>query len=309
MEKQLTIVIPCFNEEESIPLFFPGLLSFANEHSFQVIAVNDGSSDHTQEKLEECARQSESLTVLRHKCNRGYGAAIKSGLEAVQTEYAITIDADGQHRLQDILACFNAIRETDSDLVVGARTNHASGSYRKFGKFLIRAFARSLFSLPVKDLNSGMKCYRMSETRPYLELCPDTMAFSDIILLLMLNDKKKVTETPIEIMPRNAGKSTIGTVTAMVTITEILNLSVLLRPLTTFFRFGIVFLVLGLIWGGYTYWNSNGLSSAAIMLFIFGFFCFILGLLGEQLSQIRKRLAQCARPRAEHSGRKPDHSA
>ena len=292
MEEQLTIVIPCFNEEESISQFFPELLSFAKEHSFLVIVVDDGSSDHSRERLEEIAREQSVLTVLHHKRNRGYGAAIKTGMEAVRTEFAITMDADGQHRLQDALACFNAIRETDADLIVGARSNNASGNYRTFGKFLIRAFASSLFYLPVKDLNSGMKCYRMAEARPYLELCPDTMAFSDIILLLMLNDGKKVGEVPIEIMPRNTGKSTIGAATAMVTLAEILNLSVLLRPMTTFFRFGAFFLLLGFIWSAYTYWNSNGLSSAAIMLLIFGFFCFILGLLGEQLSQIRKRLAR-----------------
>lgn len=292
MEEQLTIVIPCYNEEESISLFFQELLSFAREHRFLVIVVDDGSSDHSPERLEEIAREHSLLTVLRHKRNRGYGAAIKTGMEVVKTEFAITMDADGQHRLQDALACFNAIRETDADLVVGARSNNASGNYRTLGKFLIRAFASSLFYLPVKDLNSGMKCYRMSEARPYLELCPDTMAFSDIILLLMLNDGKKVGEVPIEIMPRNTGKSTIGATTAMVTIAEILNLSVLLRPMTTFFRFGAFFLLLGFIWSAYTYWNSNGLSSAAIMLLIFGFFCFILGLIGEQLSQIRKRLAR-----------------
>ena len=234
MEEQLTIVIPCFNEEESISQFFPELLSFAKEHSFLVIVVDDGSSDHSFERLEEIAREHSVLTVLHHKRNRGYGAAIKTGMEEVRTEFAITMDADGQHRLQDVLACFNAIRETDADLIVGARSNNASGNYRKFGKFLIRAFASSLFYLPVKDLNSGMKCYRMAEARPYLELCPDTMAFSDIILLLMLNDSKKVGEVPIEIMPRNTGKSTIGAATAMVTIAEILNLSVLLRPMTTF---------------------------------------------------------------------------
>lgn len=292
MEKLLTIVVPCYNEEENIPAFFPGLLAFARERDFEVIAVNDGSRDGTRKILEELERTEPGLRVISHKRNRGYGAAIKTGLRAVETEFAITIDADGQHRLEDVEKCFAHIRELDADLVVGSRSNNASGGYRAFGKWLIRAFAGSLLELPVKDLNSGMKCYRMSEAAPYLDLCPDTMAFSDVILLLMVNDRKLVSETAIEVVPRLAGKSTIGTRTALVTIAEILNLAILLRPLTTFFRLGIIFVLLGLGWGIFVYVKSRLVTSSAVMFLMLGVLSFMLGLLGEQLSQIRRRLAR-----------------
>jgi len=290
-DSKLTIVIPCYNEEENIPVFFPKLLAFAQENSYRVIAVNDGSSDHTAEKLRAYEGIS-GYSVLTHKVNRGYGGAIKSGLSAAETEFAVTVDSDGQHRLEDVKRCADAIEEKNADLVVGARQNNESGSYRTLGKFMIRAFARSLLELPVKDLNSGMKCYRLTETRQYLELCPDTMAFSDVILLLMVNDRKLVCEIPIEVIPRSAGKSTIGTKTAFVTLTEILNLSILLRPLTTFCRLGSLFLILGGAWSIYTYVNSRSISSTAMTLNILGFFCFIFALLGEQISQIRKSLAK-----------------
>ena len=292
MEKLLTIVVPCYNEEENIPAFFQGLLAFARERDFEVIAVNDGSRDGTRKILEELERTEPGLRVISHKRNRGYGAAIKTGLRAVETEFAITIDADGQHRLEDVEKCFAHIRELDADLVVGSRSNNASGGYRAFGKWLIRAFAGSLLELPVKDLNSGMKCYRMSEAAPYLDLCPDTMAFSDVILLLMVNDRKLVSETAIEVVPRLAGKSTIGTRTALVTIAEILNLAILLRPLTTFFRLGIIFVLCGLVWGIFVYVKSRLVTSSAVMFLMLGVLSFMLGLLGEQLSQIRRRLAR-----------------
>lgn len=286
----MTIIVPCYNEEDNIPLFFPTLLSFAQAHNYNIIVVNDGSRDETAQTL-SVFKEYPQLTILNHKCNRGYGAAIKTGLKATTTQFAITIDSDGQHRLEDVEKCFSKIQETDADLVVGSRQNNASGNYRTFGKWLIRAFANSLLDLPIKDLNSGMKCYRMSETKRYLDLCPDTMAFSDVILLLMINDKKLVSETPIEIAPRTAGKSTIGTKTALVTIAEILNLAILLRPMTTFFRLGLIFMFLGLAWSTFTYIHSTMISSAAVMLVIFGLFCFVLGLLGEQLCQIRRSIA------------------
>ena len=291
----LTIVVPCYNEGENIPVFFPKLLKFAAESDCRVIAVDDGSRDRTRELLDKFAADDPRLSVVRHKLNRGYGAAIKSGLRAVETEYAITIDADGQHRLEDVEKCFCHIRETDADLVVGVRTNNASGGYRTIGKWVIRAFAATLLKLPVRDLNSGMKCYRMSETAPYLELCPDTMAFSDVILLLMVNDRKLVSEVDIEVAPRIAGKSTISTRTAFVTLAEILNLAILLRPLTTFFRIGLIFLLLGLGWGVFVYVKSRTFTSLAAMMIMLGVLNFVLGLFGEQLAQIRKRLAKAAK--------------
>ena len=291
MDSLLTIVIPCYNEQENIPAFFPGLLKRAEAESWQVIVVNDGSADNSAAELAKFA-DSPYLTVLHHKCNRGYGAAIKSGLRAVKTDYAITIDSDGQHRLDDVKKCFDHMLATDADLTVGARTNNESGGYRTLGKKVIRCFAASLLELPVRDLNSGMKCYRVSETLNYLELCPDTMAFSDVVLLLMVNDRKLVTEIPITVEPRAAGKSTIGTKTALVTLAEILNLAILLRPITTFFRVGLVFVLLGLSWSVFTYVKSWTISSAAVLLIIFGCFCFVLGLLGEQLTQIRRALAR-----------------
>ena len=295
MNSSLTIVIPCYNEEENIPVFFPKLLEFVQKHDFQVIAVNDGSKDNTLQELQKF--NDPHITIISHKCNRGYGGAIKTGLRASATEYAITIDSDGQHRLEDVLKCYDHIRKTNADMVVGARQNNESGGYRTLGKWVIRKFASSLLELPVKDLNSGMKCYRMSETLDYLDLCPNTMAYSDCILLLMVNDGKLVTETPIEVAPRTAGTSTIGTKTAIITLAEILNLAVLLRPQTTFCRLALFFIVLGIAQGAFTFIRSYLVTSTAVMLIVMGVLSFMLGLLCEQLSQIRRKLAKNSSPR------------
>ncbi|MBE6403923.1 MAG: glycosyltransferase family 2 protein [Lentisphaeria bacterium] len=298
MSANLTIVIPCYNEEENIPVFFPELLKFVQQHGFKVIAVNDGSKDNTLQELEKFTADG-YIKVISHKCNKGYGGAIKTGLRAVTTEYAITIDSDGQHRLEDVIKCYEYIKQTNADMVVGSRQNNESGGYRTLGKWVIRTFAASLLELPVKDLNSGMKCYRMSESLDYLDLCPDTMAYSDCILLLMVNDRKLVTETPIEIAPRTAGKSTIGTRTAIITLAEILNLAVLLRPLTTFFRLSLCFFIMGVIWGVFTYLRSWTVTSTSVMLIVMSVLSFMLGLLCEQLSQIRRKLAKSSNAKVE----------
>ena len=292
MDSSLSVVVPCYNEAENIPVVFPPLLEFAKERNWRVIAVDDGSRDETRALLLKMKENAPHLEVVCHKLNRGYGAASKTGLRAVETEYAISIDADGQHRLEDVEKCYRHIVETGADLVVGERVNNESGGYRSLGKWVIRAFASMLLSLPVRDLNSGMKCYRMSEALSYLDLCPDTMAFCDVILLLMINDRKLVSRTKIEVAPRLAGKSTIGTRTALVTLAEILNLAILLRPMTTFCRLALTFVLLGLAWGVFIYCKSRTITSVSVMLIMLGAISFILGLLGEQLAQIRRTLAK-----------------
>ena len=292
MDSSLSIVVPCYNEAENIPVVFPPLLAFAKERNWRVIAVDDGSRDETRALLLKMKENAPHLEVVCHKLNRGYGAASKTGLRAVETEYAISIDADGQHRLEDVEKCYRRIVETDADLVVGERVNNKSGGYRSLGKWVIRTFASMLLSLPVRDLNSGMKCYRMSDALSYLDLCPDTMAFSDVILLLMVNDRKLVSRVDIEVEPRLGGKSTIGTRTALVTLAEILNLAILLRPMTTFCRLAMTFVLLGLAWGLFIYYKSRRVTSASVMLIMLGAVSFILGLLGEQLAQLRKTLAK-----------------
>ena len=94
----LSVIIPAFNEEESLRTFLPEAVAFCRQHGHHLIVVNDGSSDGTG-KLLESLEPAEFVTVMNHKVNRGYGGAIKTAIRAARTDYVITVDADGQHVL------------------------------------------------------------------------------------------------------------------------------------------------------------------------------------------------------------------
>ena len=245
----LTIVIPAYNEAEALPATIDSTLEFCKAHHWKLIVVNDGSSDNTKEILDRYQDQPR-LKVIHHKLNRGYGGALKTGLSAVDTDYAVSFDADGQHQLTDIERLFDLLLEKDADLVVGSRaaSKHAHW-YRELGKWIIRKVAGLMMPMPLKDLNSGFKLYRTELVKQYLPLCPDSMAFSDVITLIFLNERHKVIETPIEIRPRMAGSSTISTKTAFETVFEILNLVMLLAPLRIFLPASIVCFLVGFGWG------------------------------------------------------------
>jgi glycosyltransferase involved in cell wall biosynthesis len=281
-------VIPVFNEKENLLHFVPELVEFCQTRNWKLIFVNDGSTDGSGSLLDDFVA-SESVKVLHHKLNRGYGGALKTGINCVETNYLVTIDADGQHDIQDVEKVYKFAIEQDADLVIGNRgKNGDMNLYRAIGKRLIRIFTSALISLPVSDLNSGFKLYRTDLARRYQLICPDSMSFSDVITLIFIHKRARVLEHPITIYPRNMGISTINTHTAMQTVMEILNIILLFNPLRILLPVSAFFIFSGFLWGTLIYFiRWQGLSVAAMLFIMTGLILFILGLLANQISAMR----------------------
>ena len=124
--------------------------------------------------------------------------------------------------------------------------------------------------------------------KKYIRLCPDHMAFSDIIAMVFISKRHLVLERPINIKPRTAGVSTISTLTAIETVKEILNIVILFNPMRVFFPIAFLSIVAALAWGIPIALKGRGVSIGAMLGFTTGILFFLLGLLAEQLSQIRK---------------------
>jgi len=286
-EKELSIIIPAYNEEESLKANLPEILTFCKNNGIVLIVTNDGSKDKTLDVLHQFSSDP-NLIIVNHKLNKGYGGAIKSGVMASETKYVITIDADGQHYLEDVLKLYNRIKETDADMVVGGRQIANENWYRKTGKGLIRRIAKFLMPINIHDINSGMKIYNASLGKKYLKLCPDTMAFSDVIALVFISQRHLVLEDKISVKPRETGESTINTRTAFDTIMEILNVVILFNPMRVFLPVSVILCVAGIAWGVPIVLKGNGVSVGAMLAIVTGVIFFFLGLIAQQLSEIRK---------------------
>lgn len=287
-EIQLTVIIPAFNEVDNLKIFLPPLIDHCRENNWQIILVNDGSHDNTKEYLQNYQHEP-VLTVIHHKLNKGYGAAIKSGIRACETEYLITFDADGQHYQEDIDKLRQCLVDHDADMVVGSRKGLKSSSpFRGIGKSIIRFIASIMMTVPVHDINSGMKIYRTDLAKKYLYLTTDTMSFSDVITLVFINNRNLVLEEPIRIKERSSGESTIGFQTAFQTVMEILHIVILFNPMKIFLPLSILCFILTGVWGIPLLFEGRGLSIASLLGVILGILLFLLGLIAEQLSLIRR---------------------
>jgi len=287
-KKYLSIIIPVYNEAESFKILFPTLIQLCKEKNWQLIVVNDGSTDGSKELIESYFNP-EFVNIIHHKLNKGYGAAIKSGISECDTEYLITFDADGQHRVEDIELLYTSLIKNDADMVVGSRKGFKSASiFRGFGKSIIRNIAKILMHVPIYDINSGMKIYNTALAKKYICLAPDTMSFSDIIALIFINNRHLVIEVPIVVNKRNKGKSTIGIDTAFHTIMEIINIVILFNPMKIILPLSLVCFFIGLLVGLPILLRGHGVSTGALLGIIAGIIFFLLGLIAEQLSAIRK---------------------
>jgi glycosyltransferase involved in cell wall biosynthesis len=286
----LTVIIPAYNELENLILLLPLLIDHCRENDWKIILVNDGSRDKTKDFLSEFNHEP-LLKVIHHKLNRGYGAAIKSGISACETEFLITYDADGQHYLEDIEKLALTLVRRDADMVVGSRKGLKSATRtRGLGKSIIRILARIMMTVPIHDINSGMKIYRTDLARKYLYLTTDTMSFSDVITLIFINNRHLVIEEPIRIRERGSGQSTIGFQTAFQTVMEIINIVILFNPMKVFLPLATVTFVLTLIWGVPLALMGRGVSVGTQLGIVSSLLFFLLGLITEQLSLIRRNL-------------------
>lgn len=290
-EQKLTVVVPVYNEAASLPQFLPELIEACRSNNWRAIFIDDGSKDGSAEILSGLEEQP-FMEVFRHKLNKGYGGALKTGLAAATTQYVMTIDADGQHDIADIPLLLDFAQQTNADMVVGTRNNikHAS-PYRELGKWIIRRFTSILVPLPIRDLNSGFKLYQTKLVQQYLPLCPDSMAFSDVITLLFLNQRHLVLEHPIHVKQRITGSSSISTHTAFQTLIEILSLVTLVNPLRLFLPLSILCISVGLLWGIPIMLAGRGVSVGSMLAIVLGALFFFLGLIANQLSSIRLHLA------------------
>ncbi|HBM15201.1 MAG TPA: hypothetical protein DD381_02480 [Lentisphaeria bacterium] len=286
---KITVIVPCYNEAENIPKVIPEVITYCEKMNWKLIVVNDGSKDDSKNQLMKFS--SNCYMVINHKLNRGYGGAIKTGIQQADTEWVVTIDSDGQHNIEDISRLLEKAEETDADMVVGSRMNHKAASlYRGIGKFFIRKFAKIFIPHNISDINSGMKLYKRNLALKFIALCPNNMAYSDIILFFFLYDHHLVIEENISINTRIGGKSTISIKTAIETILETINIIILFRPMRFFLPISFCLFLFGIFWAIIRYFQSFQLSTGSSFLIITSLILFLMGLITEQITRLRKDL-------------------
>lgn len=300
----VSVLVPAKDEAENLPLFMEqALAAFAGSQlTYEVIVVDDGSDDDTWTVLQELRARYPFLRVARHRKRRGIADALRTGYLASRGRVLVFYPADLQYRPEDIPRLVAPIVAGESDMVTG----HKQGIYEKaFVSRIYNRLSRSLFDVPVRDLNS-VKAYRR-EVMDVLPMRPDWHRYMIVVAAAY---GFTVTEIPVPLYPRHAGRSKFGIGRIPVGVLDMFSVWFELRfgkkPLLLFGMMGAGLLTLGVIIGvvALIVRFAGGVGFRPVVnlvetCVIVGSIFFVGGLLGEMIAGERAEIRELRRHLAE----------
>ncbi len=256
----------------------------------EIIVVDDASTDRTAQIAEQAG-----FRVIRHRTNKGYGAALKTGIRACQGDIVVMMDADSEHNAAQISKLLDNFG--DNDMVVGAR---AKGSHAPFirrpGKWLLSQVANYLAQTNIPDLNSGFRAFRKDVARLFLHILPNGFSFTTTLTLALFKEGYNIAYVPITTTPR-VGTSTVHPVRDGInTLMLIIRIIALFDPIKVFLPTSFFLFLLGVV-----YWIGSGIfryaqhiepafhiPTGAMLVMLSAVIVFMFGILADQVSAIRR---------------------
>lgn len=209
--KALSVFFPTYNEEGNIKSTVTKakdiLLKYVE--NWEILIVNDGSTDRTKEISEELSKEDGRIRVISHEVNRGYGASLKSGFYNCQYPWIVFTDSDGQFDFSEINLFFEKQRETDADLVIGYYKKRKVSKFKIITSRMWEIAVMILFGLHVHDIDCGFKLVSKKVIDKIPKLESERGAFiSSEFLIKAKKSGFKIVEIPITHLPRLRGKGT-----------------------------------------------------------------------------------------------------
>ena len=296
----VSVLVPAKDEAENLPLFMEqAAAAFAGSSvCYEVIVIEDGSKDDSWAVLQRLQAQYPFLRAVRHRVQRGIADALRTGWLNARGDVLVFYPADLQFKPIDIPRLVAPILANESDMVTGFK----EGKYEKaFVSRIYNGLSRSLFDVPVKDLNS-VKAYRR-EIMDALPIRPDWHRY---MIVIAHAEGFSVTEIPVPLYPRHAGRSKFGIGRIPVGVLDMLSVWFELRfgrkPLLFFGLLGAALFFIGVITGlvaiGIRIFAGVGFRPLINLIetcVIVGSVLFVGGFVGEMIAVQRAELREIRR--------------
>jgi glycosyltransferase involved in cell wall biosynthesis len=278
---KLSIIIPAKNEFEGLKLIIPELQKLHPEA--EVIIVNDGSIDGTSKLCGEL-----QVKEILHPYSKGNGASIKSGLRAATGDVVVCMDADGQHRPQDIQKLLNKL-DQGYDMVVGARDRAGQANIqRSFANNFYNKFASWMVGQKVHDLTSGFRAVKAERFREFISLLPNKFSYPTTITMSFFRAGYSIAYESVDVQKRIEGTTSHVSLVkdGIRFLLIIFKIGTLFSPLKIFAPASLMFFLTAVGYYLFTYFTDGRFTNMGALLFTTSVLIFLLGLLSEQITML-----------------------
>jgi len=286
----VSIVVPAYNEEQIIGKTITGLIKIMKEsgYEYEIVVVNDGSRDQTGEKIKVLNQK--GIKYIEHAQNKGYGAALKSGISAAKYDLIAITDADGTYPNDKLPELIEGVVKKKYDMYVGARTGASCEIplVRRPAKWVLKKLAEYLAEVKIPDLNSGLRVFRKEIYQEFEHIIPNGFSFTTTITLAMLKNNYKVVYLPIDYAKR-VGLSKIHPIKDTVNFfTLIVRTVMYYEPLRVFVPLSLILFALSLFVFFYSYlFLDKILDITTLIFFVSGLQILVIGMLADLIDKRR----------------------
>jgi glycosyltransferase involved in cell wall biosynthesis len=298
MDVDISVIVPAFNEEESLPELCDWIVRVAdtNHLSYEIIFVDDGSSDNTWEIIEALSSNNNQVKGIKFQRNYGKSAALNEGFRAAKGEVVITMDADMQDSPDEIPALRRMVLEGNYDIVSGWKKQRQDPISKTLPSRFFNWFTARVSKIKLHDFNCGLKAYRLKVVKG-IEVFGEMHRY--IPLIAKWSGFRRIGEKVVNHNARKYGKSKFGTgrlITGGLDLASILFVGKYSkRPMHLFGTWGIFFFLMGFIISVYLIVTrllhpDIGLSNRppfyiALVAMVIGTQLFLTGFLAELISR------------------------
>jgi len=203
----ISVFFPAYNDAATIGALVSAALNVLPEltDDFEVIVVNDGSTDGTREQLDALEKSHREVRVIHHSHNQGYGAALRSGFASAQKDLIFYTDGDGQYDVFELLVLYPLLT-SEVDVVNGFKIKRADSRQRKVLGGLYNSLARLFFLLPIRDVDCDFRLIRRSAVAP-VKLTVTSGAICVQLIHQLHRNGCRFAEAPVHHYPRPHGRS------------------------------------------------------------------------------------------------------
>jgi glycosyltransferase involved in cell wall biosynthesis len=276
----LTIILPARNEAAALRALLPDLRGRFPEA--EILLVDDASDDETP-RLGEA----HGCRVISHPYRIGNGAAVKTGLRAARGRITALMDADGQHRPEDVEKLLARFRAGGFDMVVGARSLGGHASHRRWAaNGVFNRLASWMTNQRVLDLTSGLRVARTELLREFLSLLPNGFSYPTTITMSFFRSGYTVDYLPVDVQER-VGESHIRPLRDGVRFLLIIfRIGTLYSPLKLFLPVSLVLFALATGVYAQTYLSEGRFTNMSALLYSTSLLTFLIGLVSEQITNL-----------------------